>query len=121
MIPSPWVSLVLVLATHRLVRFVGWDHLPPLVRTRSWVTGEYTTTRGSANSRLGLTSERVEVEVAHRREFFNELFACSFCLSAWIAVPVYAFWFFWPWWTVTLLAAPALSSAVGILSRWLDP
>lgn len=121
MIPSPWTSLVLVLAVHRLCRLVGWDHLAILEKIRAWITGEHATNSGSTNARMGLTSERVEVQVAYRRPFFAELFGCPYCLSVWIGSAVYVAWYFEPWWAVTILAAPALSSAVGIVSRWLDP
>jgi len=121
MIPSPWAAAILVLATHRLVRLVGWDHLSILVKARAWIAGEHATNSASTNARMGLTSERIEVNVAYRRRFFYELFGCPYCLSVWIGSGVYVAWYFAPWWTLTLLAAPALSSAVGIVSRWLDP
>jgi Protein of unknown function (DUF1360) len=120
-LPSPWVGIVLVLATHRCVRLVGWDHLSVLVRARAWITGEHATNSGSTNARMGLTSERVEIQVAHRRPFFYELFGCPYCMSVWIGTAAYIAWYFEPWWTMTILAPAALSSAVGIVSRWLDP
>lgn len=121
MIPSPWVAAILVLATHRLVRLVGWDHLSILVKARAWITGQHATNSGSTNTRMNLTSERVEFQVAHRRAFFDELFGCPYCLSVWLGTAVYVAWYFEPWWTMTMLAPAALSSAVGMVSRWLDP
>lgn len=121
MIPSPWIAVVLVLATHRLVRLVGWDHLSILVKARAWVTGQHATNSGSTNTRMGVTSERVEMQVAHRRRFFDELFGCAYCLSVWIGTAVYVAWVYEPSYTLYVCAPLALSSAVGMISRWLDP
>lgn len=121
MIPSPWVAAILLLATHRLVRFVGWDHLPPLPRVRAWVSGEHAVNSGSSNTRMGLTSERLDVRVAHRRPWFDELFGCAFCMSVWVGTAVYLAWVFEPRIALYALAVPALSSATGFLAKWLDP
>lgn len=120
MIPSPWVAAVLALATFRIVRLLGWDHLPVLVRARDWVAGKQTTSRGSHAARIGV-AEPVEYGVGYRRPFFDLLFGCAYCLGVWVAVPVYVAWYFEPWWTLTILAPAALSAVVGIVARWLDP
>ncbi len=121
MIPNVWTSTILVLAAFRLTRLVGWDHLPPLVAARAWLSGEHATNRGSANSRMNLTSERPEVRIAHRRPFWDLLFSCAYCLGLWVSGGLYAFWVEKPTWALYVAAPFSLSAAVGLIARFLDP
>lgn len=121
MIPSPWVSLVLALGTLRVVRICGWDTFPPIVRVRGWLLGTTVSRTGSQNSVNGLTSEQVTATVTYRRPVLAELLECAFCQGWWWSVAAYVAWRLEPSWTVAVLAPFALSMAVGLAARWLDP
>lgn len=121
MIPSPWVGVVLALAAYRVARIVGWDDLPPLVRLRAWVTGETWQSRATSNSAMGLTAERPEVVAVYRRPTVAHWIGCPFCQGFWVAVAVYLAWVFEPRWTLYVLAPFALSAAVGLIAKNLDP
>lgn len=112
MIPAPWVALVLLLGAFRLTRLAGWDDLPPIARLRARLTGQavrYTPTE----SRGAIFS--------YRRPLLAHFLECPYCVGFWISAAVYAAWWITPWWTVTVLAPFALSAAVGIVARQLDP
>jgi hypothetical protein len=109
-IPSPWVAVVLALAGHRLMRLAGWDDLPIILRARTWVNG------GVDGVQWGRPS------VAH-------FVGCAYCLGFWISLVEYLVWVAaghpgaMPFrsWMLYPAGVLALSSAVGIISRTLDP
>jgi len=94
-IPSPWAAIVLTLATFRLLRLIGWDTFPPIA---------------SARERL-----------LKGRTLLGELWGCVYCLGFYVSLVVYLFWLWTPKWTIAILAPFALSGAVGLLARNLDP
>lgn len=128
MIPSPWVAIVLALASFRLTRFIGWDDFPPLVAARDWLTGAHTVSKGTNEARTGQSSDVVTYDIAFRWWWLDKLLGCAYCLGAWVSTLVYLGWVF--------LGAPyalaqhspifyvvgpaALSAAVGIIARHLD-
>jgi hypothetical protein len=121
MLPDPWPALVMALAAYRLARLVGWDDFPPIHRLRARITGEQTVTSGSINSRMGVTNERPEVSVEWRRPVLAHFISCAFCQGFWISAAVYTAWLFYPTQLMYGLAPFALSGAVGIIARNLDP
>lgn len=121
MIPHPYVALILMLAIFRLVRLIGWDHMPLLIRARSWATGARHTSNGSTNARLGVTNEQVENTVTFKRQWLADLIACSYCSGLWLSTAVYVAWRFEPRWTLYAAVPLALSTVVGAWSRWIDP
>lgn len=121
MIPHPWQAIVLGLAAFRVVRIMGWDTLGVVVRARAWAVGEQAVTRGSTNARMGLTSERVEVEFTYRRQWLHELLSCGYCSGMWISLAWYGAWLVWPSWSLLVAFPFALSAFVGTWSRMLDP
>lgn len=121
MLPSPWVGLVLALAVYRLCRLVGWDDFPPVVRVRAWATGCEVVTIGSHNARQGLTGEQVERSFRYRRATLAHFLSCPFCFGFWAGVCVYVAWLYEPTWVLYGAAPFALSGAVGIISKQLDP
>lgn len=120
MIPSPWHALVLVLGVYRIVRLIGWDDLPPIERARDWLVGADLERRGSSNTLAGLTSEEPELVWTFRRPVLNHFIHCAFCQGFWVSVCAYVAWIEEPHWTLTVLAAFALSGAVGIIAKNLD-
>lgn len=121
MIPPPWVGVVLALAVYRLCRLAGWDDFPPVAKVRAWVVGEEIVNRGSTNARLGVTDEPVLYGTTFRRPTLEHFLHCPFCLGFWLSVAAYLGWRFEPHWSLTLLAPFALSAAVGLVARNLDP
>jgi Protein of unknown function (DUF1360) len=119
-IPSPWIALVLVLAIFRVVRLIGWDTFPPLIRLRDWITGARVVTAGSTNARMRLTNEQVETHYEFRWPTLAEGISCAYCASIWIGSGVYIAWLAWPKWTLYVAAPLAVSTAVGLIARWLD-
>lgn len=120
MIPSPWVALVLTLATFRIVRLIGWDDLPPILRLRAWVTGERVSVSQSTNTSLGLTSEQPQVVYSWARPTLAHFLGCAYCQGFWVGLVVYGAWLAWPHGTVYACAPFALNAAVGIIARNLD-
>lgn len=111
MIPSAYVSVVLAFAVFRLYRLLAYDDFPPVLRLRSWILGEY-------------TSKGQYVEGNHylyRRPLLEKFVHCPFCLGFWLAAVTYVIWIFWPTGTLYGAYAFALSGAVGIITRQLDP
>lgn len=121
MIPSVWQAVIITLACLRTTRLIGWDDLPALVAARRWVTGEHTMNSGSTNARLGQTAEPVTHRTAWRRPALAYGLSCAYCLSVWGGVAWYAAWRLWPSWTLAAAFPLAVSSAVGLIARWLDP
>ncbi len=121
MIPTPWVAFVLALGVYRIARFLGWDDFPPIVRVRDWVTGARVITTGTHAARTGLSADVVTHDIEYRRVWLMQLLSCPYCIGFWISLATYIAWVFEPKWTLYIVAAPALSATVGIMTRWLDP
>jgi hypothetical protein len=113
MIPTPWVAAVLALGAFRLVRLVGWDDFPLALRLRRWATGEtvYRTP----------TEGRERDLYRYTRPTLEHFLTCPFCVGFWISLAVYGSWLVTPTWTTYALAPFALSAAVGLTAKNLDP
>lgn len=66
-------------------------------------------------------SEVSDVRPAYDRPTLAHLVHCPFCLGWWVSLAAYASWNLTPAWTLWLIAPFALSGAVGLLARNLDP
>lgn len=121
MIPGPWAALVLTLGAYRIVRLIGWDDLPPIERFRAWIVGAELVRRGTQASLAGLTSEEPELVWTFRRPVLDHFLHCAFCVGAWLSLVTYLLWVFFPVWTLYGLAPFALSAAVGLIAKNLDP
>lgn len=129
MIPSPWVAVVLVFATFRLIRLVSYDAFPPVARLRSWIVGEHETTTGNLADRQGLTANGPRLETSYRRPVLAELFHCVYCTGFWVALAVYGCWlaaghpgaYGSSSWALYVAAPFALNAASALIARWLDP
>ena len=121
MIPTPWVALVLALAAYRLVRLIGWDDFPPVLRVRSWVTGAELQANGSANAGFAANVDPPIMVWTYRRPLLAHFLQCAFCQGFWVSVAVYLGWRFEPTGTLYALAPFALSGAVGLIAKNLDP
>lgn len=129
MIPGWTAGLVLVLAAYRITRLTGWDDFPPVVWARAVATGEEEVRTGSFNSRAGLTQEPVETLIRHRRPLLAHALHCAFCAGAWWSLAAYLAWLAagspgarldGGWWGY-LMTPFAVSAAVGLIARNLDP
>lgn len=121
MIPSPWVAVVLALAAFRCTRLIGYEDFPPVLRLRRWVVGAKTATAGSTNARMRVTNEPVEETTVYRWPTLSKLLWCAYCLGFHVSVAIYLLWIWFP--TATMYGAfpLALSAAVGLIARNLDP
>lgn len=115
MIPSAWVGVVLALAAFRLTRLVGWDDLPPIARVRAWALGE----RVEARSRPGGQDDAYLT--LYRRPLLAHLVHCPFCVGWWVSLALYIVWLWLPTETLYAAAPLALSAAVGLIAKNLDP
>lgn len=108
--PDAVQLVVLMLGAFRLTRIIGWDTMAALVHVREWVTGRRLEDDGS-----------VTVLNPSRPEWLDQLLSCPWCLGWWVSLATAFAW----WWvpTVTLaVALPlALSAAVGLIAKQLDP
>lgn len=121
MIPSGLVCAVLVLAAYRLTRLIGWDDFPPVLRLRSWATGAALHVSGSSNARGGLTGEQPTATWTFRRPLLAHFLQCAFCQGAWTSGAVYAAWATLGPRSLYAFAPLALSGAVGLVAKNLDP
>lgn len=121
MTPSPLVLLVLALAAYRLTRLIGWDDLPPLLRARTWLVGAELHVSGSSNQHAGLTGEQTQATWTYRRPLLAHFLACAFCQGFWTSSAVYALWAALGHWTLYAFVPLALSGAVGLIAKNLDP
>jgi hypothetical protein len=114
-IPSPWVAVVLALAAFRLTRLLGWDDLPPIARARARALGE------TVNAYRGRAGEPDNYVYNYKRPTLAHLVHCAFCLGFWVACAVYVAWLLVPTPTLYVCVALALSAAVGLVAKNLDP
>lgn len=121
MIPAPLVLLVLVLAAYRLTRLIGWDDFPPILRLRSRFTGQTQHVAGSSNAQGGLTDEKPTVTWTWKRPLLAHFLACAFCQGFWTSAAVYAVWVGVGHWSLYAFVPLAISGAVGLLAKNLDP
>lgn len=114
-LPSSWlVAAVLVLATFRITRLLGWDDFPPVARVR--------------NRLFGTTVDRTLTErhppgqppTRNGRPTLVAFVECPYCLGFWVGLLVYLLWLTGDW-VLYPLAPLALNGAVGIVARMLDP
>lgn len=141
-IPDAWPAAVLVLGAYRVTRFLGWDDWPPIARVRAWVIGERWVADlpdeplaqlvAMEESDRGLeahielpgktpSSEADAVRPAYDRPTLAHLVQCPFCLGAWVSLATWAAWNVTETWTLWSLAPFALSGAVGLIAKNLDP
>lgn len=114
MIPSPWVAVVLALGAFRIVRIVGWDDWPYAVRLRHWLGGRNERNRGEhvfANDERG----------TYTRPVLAKFLSCPWCFGFHLSCVIYVLWLLFPTSTLYALAPFALSAAVGLIARNLDP
>ncbi len=114
MIPSPWIGVVLALATFRCVRLIGWDEMPWLVRVRNWAGG-----RNERNKGEKLFVEDVRGTYLHPA--VAKFLVCPWCQGAWVSLAVYLLWVWLPTETLYVAAPLALSATVGLIAKNLDP
>jgi hypothetical protein len=107
------VALVLALGVFRLCRLIGWDDFPPIKKLRAKATGE----RAYRNT----TEKRDEDILRYTRPILEHFITCPFCLGFWLSLAAFLAWRFEPTWTLYGLAPFALSGAVGLISKNLDP
>lgn len=121
MIPNVWTGIVLALAAFRVTRLIGWDDLPPIARVRAWATGERVYSKP-------MRGENVDV-YQHDRPLLSHFLHCAFCQGFWTASVVYGAWLAAGSpghaeprsWVFYALVPFALSAAVGLVARNLDP
>lgn len=93
--PSALELAVVVLAAYRLTRLAGWDEFPLALKLRE-----------------RLTSGRPMIE---------HLVGCPFCIGFWISLAVYGAWLSAPRPTLYAMTPFAISGAVGLIAKNLDP
>lgn len=113
MIPSWWQFAIIALGAYRLTRLLGWDDWPPIYKAREWLLGE----KWFYPSQTNVHPPRV----AYDRPLLAKLFHCPFCLGWWVSLACWGSWLAFPHFTVIALTPWALSGAVGLLAKNLDP
>lgn len=111
MIPGPWVALVLALGAYRLTRLVGWDDFPLALRLRAWATGEAMVRGPNVHGE----------NYTYRHPTLKKLITCPFCAGFHLSLVIYMLWLWLPAATLYGLAPFALSAAVGLIAKNLDP
>lgn len=106
MTPDALTLAILMLAAFRFTRLVGWDTFPLAERARAWATGEYRMPSGS---------------ISYRRPTLDHFVHCPYCVGFWISVLVYLSWLTAPTVTMYGMMPFAISGAVGLVAKNLDP
>lgn len=114
-------AVILALGGYRIVRLLGWDDFPPVLRLRRWVTGEYQVTSGNLAARQGISGDQPSRGYAYRRPTVGKLLECAWCIGFWVALAVVLCYHWSPSWTVIVLSPFALSTIYAFTARWLDP
>lgn len=111
-VPSALVTVILVLAAFRITRLIGWDDFPPVRRVRDRVLK--TTVDRS------MTQRQPEPVYRYGRPILAQFVQCPYCLGFWVVLVCWLGWVVTP--DVLYVLVPfALSGAVGIVGRMLDP
>lgn len=117
MIPTPWVAVILVLGTYRLVRLIGWDDWPYAVRLRHWLGG-----RSERGTPFGeQLYPQTDPRGFYKRPMTMKFLTCPFCVGFWLGCIVYVGWLYEPTAVLYVLFPFALNGAVGLLAKNLDP
>jgi uncharacterized protein (DUF2062 family) len=98
-VPGPLALGVLILASFRLWRLLGYDELTEGLRSRltgSWHDGE---------------------EWQFDRPLLAQFVTCPWCLGAWVSLLVYGGWLLWPTASLYVLVPLAISAAVGLIAK----
>jgi hypothetical protein len=91
--------VILILASHRVTRLIGWDTIT--ARWRSRLIG------------YGDDGQRNRWPANHKT--IGEFVHCPWCLGFWVCLAWYLAWRQWPESTLTVAIPFALSSAVGLI------
>lgn len=137
-IPDSWPLVILVLATFRVARLIGWDDIT--IRLRGWATGipdedhevwvkilEGHAERGVDPWRHGLAGVETPSGRLDRPPFsrfrwdFAKMIRCPWCLGWWLSVAAWLLFASWPRATLFGALPLALSAAVGLIAKRLDP
>lgn len=132
--PDLLSALVLVLATFRLARLAGWDEITVTLRGR--LTGipdsQYDSaakfiegTKAGGSSPWDPDSPHAEallhLGITERRYYLAKLVRCPWCFGFWASCAVWILWSAEPRVTIWLAVPFALSAAVGLVAKRLDP
>jgi hypothetical protein len=124
LVPPPYAFFLLALGAYRLTRLGGWDDWPPIYRLRAFVIGEeWVPDEGAAPELPGKTpdSEVADVRPSYRRPLLAHLVHCPFCLGWWVSLGCYLAYLLAGRWALVALAPFAISGAVGLVAKNLDP
>jgi hypothetical protein len=101
--------VVLVLAGHRISRFIGWDVISRKRRERflGWNDN-------------GQPNEWQSVIKSTKRKPLAEFIHCPWCQGFWISIAEWIAYRQEPHWTLLVLAPLAISSAIGVYTSHLD-
>jgi hypothetical protein len=114
-LPAWLTTGILVLATYRIVRLIGWDEFPPVARVRDRLL-QVTVDRS-------MTERHPQGQPPRRagRPGWQQFVECPYCSGFWIGLLILAVYWAAGDWTLVVLAPFALNGAVGITARMLDP
>lgn len=119
--PDPYDAVILTLGAFRLTRLVGWDDLT--IGLRGKLTGVPDAEHASF---VDVYEEHVEAGTqmppgARSRYYRSKLVRCPWCVGWWLSLGVYAAWRAKPRATLSASTPLALSAAVGLIAKHLDP
>lgn len=119
-------AVTIVLAAFRVTRLVGWDEItqPP----RAWLSGVHDRNYSKlAHDIEGLLAEGVDPwtarrpPISKRRYYVAKLLHCPWCVGFWISCMYAIGAYEWPHATILIAAPFAISAAVGLIAKQLDP
>jgi hypothetical protein len=106
-VPSPWIALVLMLASYRIWRLLAEDMV--LEPARRWLV------------RLPQDWEEGDPWPESYRLKLAKFIMCPWCFGWWIVLAIWALWLLSHHWTAVFCMPWALSAGVGFVRAKLDP
>jgi uncharacterized protein DUF1360 len=106
-VPGPWEATILALGIYRFWRLFAEDTI--LDGPRKWLVG------------LGYRWADGDPLPTRYREKWSVFIECPWCSGAWMTIGIFLLWVWFPTEVLVVCSVAALSTAVGLIRKNLDP
>lgn len=117
--PGPWEFVLLALAAYRVFRLVAKDSITEPIRAAASYPDDEAVTLGYDDE--GLVVIGMEEESKPLRVYVATLLRCPWCMGFYVSVAAWGAWLADSRVALFVAAPLAISGAVGLVSKTLDP